>query len=156
MPAVIHHRQYRVVRQYAETGTNLLAHGFVQQKRELSGLVIHVVLETGQAALQRLQLVGQMQASEHSRASSVDVAGADRDGGHQVVHPFGEMFNPAWLLGSDQGIRLVEDSDTDRFRVWHGFSLSSFMEPRKTGTDRPSRSGLLNRARRAPIALCAP
>ncbi len=101
--------------------------------RELSGFVIDVVLEIRQAALQRLQLVGQVQAGQDSRASGVDVAGAHGDGGHQVVHFLREMFNPARLLGSHQGISLVEDGDTDRFRVRHCFSLSFFArKTRKT------------------------
>src|SRR5579863_7784735 len=51
------------------------------------------------------------------------------------------MFDPARLLGSHQGISLVKDSDTDRFRVRH-CSLACHL--------------LKNRARRAPNALCAP
>ncbi len=109
--------------------------------------MIDVVLEVRQAALQRLQLVGQMQAGQDSRASGVDVAGAHGDGRHQIVHLLREMFDPARLLGSHQGIGLIEDGDTDRFRVWHCFSLSSFVEPRKTGTHHRFACGPQNRER---------
>src|ERR1700733_2216679 len=102
----------------------LSVHGFIEKHSKLSGFVIDVILEIRQAAFQGFQLVGQVQTGQDRRAGGVDVAGAHRDRGHQIVHPLSQMFDPARLLGSYQGIRLVKDSDTDRFRVRHSFSLS--------------------------------
>ena len=94
IPALIFNRQCRLIRKSAQTGTDLLirhrfaAHGFIQQYGELSRLVIDIVLEIRQAALHRLQFVGQMQTGQNSGAGGVDVAGSHGDGGHQIIHSF--------------------------------------------------------------------
>src|SRR5271157_4726172 len=94
----LRHTRKQAVPEAPETSTrghSFLFHCSIEQKRELARFLVDAGLELRELPFHGPQAIRHMQAGEHGHAVGIDVAGALRDLGHELVHNLGETLDLA-------------------------------------------------------------
>ena len=85
----------------------------IQQQSKIPGFVLDRFPVTGQLALNRPQLVSQMQTGKNRSPRRIEVACFPSDVRHQFVDLTSQFFDLLWIAGRRDRVDLVEDGNPD-------------------------------------------